>query len=237
MVAPGPRSACLRSAISCFRPAWPSAGSAVHDPVEAFDRRLVDRPAGEEVAPAHVAVKDVDRQREPLFGRVLRRGPAVGAEVEAGRLQVAPGRACAGRELLDALHHDLDAKLRLVDRRSVAIERRHAAAQVEAGASLEAEAAIAGRLEAASELALEVVEVASRRDENVARRAAYRPGAKGEMVMALAPSDPQQQVEHVAHGRHHAGIGAVGGLELDELRHFLVDIDARFFGEAAFDHR
>src|SRR5689334_4138016 len=64
---------------------------------------------------------------------------------------------------------------------------------------------------------------------------AIAPGANDRMVMAQPPSDPHEDVEHVAHRGHDARVGAIGRLQLHELRHLLVDVDAGFFRKPRLD--
>src|SRR5262245_34660989 len=43
--------------------------------------------------------------------------------------------------------------------------------------------------------------------------------------IAMIASDVHERVEHLLHGLHHPGIGAVGGLQDQEVRHLRVDAD------------
>src|SRR5215212_7825419 len=58
-------------------------------------------------------------------------------------------------------------------------------------------------------------------------------------VMVMCASQVQQLVEHVAHRRKHTRVRPIGGLQLEQLRHLLVDVDVGLVGEAllqCFDH-
>ena len=151
-----PRSAWLRSVITCLKPALRAV--AVHDVIERIGRRRIGGAAGEQIAVARRRIEQAENLVELRGGHTLRRGLAAGVDHRSGRCRGLHAAAEIGdarqRGLLQAgAHVDLRNGVR------IAAHRGELRAQADREPAIGPEPRIGGRFLSRPELTLQIVEL------------------------------------------------------------------------------
>jgi hypothetical protein len=129
---------------------------AVHDLVIARDRLRVGAAPGEQIAPRHVGVHEIDGELHLVVGGGLGDGAPLRVRLVAAGARIAAHVRDDLVELRQALIHQLDAQRRALDDGGIAFDGAHARAHVEADAAIDAEPAISLRLLSRRHLLLQI---------------------------------------------------------------------------------